>query len=85
MIMRISLVKGDPGYEHYANVRGAGRDARIYLDGNEQKFCLMADEERGEIIRIAKDQRGATENLRTEKLRGRVTIELYTFRKEQAT
>lgn len=42
--MRISVDSNDPGF-----IRGHRR-YKVYLNGEEQRYCITADEEKGEVI-----------------------------------
>lgn len=53
--MRVSIHITDPGY---ANFRGFGRH-RVFLNGIEAEEVVTADEELGEIVRVARDEHGA--------------------------
>lgn len=59
--MRVSVNKNDPGY-----FIGAQR-CEVYLDGEFVESCLTADEEKGEVVVLAPDNR-------MEKYTGRVFI-----------
>lgn len=43
--MRLSADKADPGFDLLKSMH-----AKVFLDGIEQKYCITADEELGEII-----------------------------------
>lgn len=81
-MMRLSVVKGEAGYEAWRELQAEGRTAHVYLDGVEQKFVYMADEEAGRLRRAVLDENGrAKPNLTrdailTETLSGAVRIEL---------
>lgn len=54
--MRLSSKESDPGYATWCSLLGGRID--VHLDGIEQKDCLMADEEAGEIIRLQRGDDG---------------------------
>ena len=64
--MRLSV--GDKG----------ANDARVFLNGNELKHCIMADEEKGEVVcaiyPLEKDETG--ERIKIETLKGVVKVVL---------
>lgn len=71
--MRVSVEKTDPGYCQNGN------NVRIFLDDVELKgVVIMADEEKGEILRYARDEDGRVflkgHVLATEFVRGKVEI-----------
>lgn len=72
--MRVSCCENDPGYE---NFQGYGRHA-VLLNGSVVPEAIAADEERGEVIRLARDEYGDIvrddEQLFTELVRGKVEI-----------
>lgn len=51
--MRLTTDKNDPDYNVFKNAW-----AKVYLDDVEQRFCLMADEERGVIKRYKTSENG---------------------------
>lgn len=62
------IVVGDKGAD----------DAKVFLDGKELKYCIMADEEKGEAVcavyPLEKDETG--ERVKTETLKGVVKVVL---------
>lgn len=80
--MRISTIQGDRGYLDMMDREQ--RDIRLFatvtLDGEPQRFCLMADEEAGEVTRYRTDALGRPaidgDRFVTETVRGRVAIRL---------
>lgn len=71
--MRLSVIKGDPGYCQN------GHNVKIFFNDVEQKgVVLTADEERGSILRYAKDAKGNfiidKEDAVTEEVTGKVRI-----------
>lgn len=72
--VRVSCDDSDPGY---ANFQGYGRH-EVLLNGSVVPEAIAADEERGEVIRWARDEFGEfvrdDEHLFTELVRGKVEI-----------
>ncbi len=74
--MRISLDPQDPAFNP-----AIGKWCKVWLNGEELKYCVTADEERGEVYVMARDEDGKPElsmiggPLR-EYLRGEVRIQL---------
>lgn len=52
--MRISVEKDDPGYTDLVPLLGL----KIFLDGQEEKLVLTADEEQGKILVAVKNEAG---------------------------
>lgn len=77
--MRLSVVKGDPGYSARAH------RVKVYLDGAELKHCVTADEEQGLAVcyRIGPDGKKILKadlsGVETVELRGTVHIEFAEF------
>lgn len=73
--MRISIDRYDPGY---CNFRDYGAH-RVFLNGVEQLEVVTADDELGEIIRLARDEHGVLiverQHVLFELVRGKVRIE----------
>jgi hypothetical protein len=55
--MRVSVEAGDPGELPYANLRKDGKDVRVYLNGEEVKYCVTADDERGFVMHLVEGYR----------------------------
>lgn len=53
--MRLSTVKGDVGYPAWADIRAAGHNVIVLLDGVAINHCEMADEEQGTVTVCAVD------------------------------
>lgn len=77
--MRLSIDKRDPGFSH----RAVGLRARIYLDGQEVRGCVTADEEEDLIVRYKTLEDGQTlvkndagDAFVLETVRGKVRIDL---------
>jgi len=72
--MRLTVLDDDPGIKVHPDPR-----IKVYLDGAEIKFCLTADDEKGEIITAVTDERGwmVAENgeVKRQTLYGSVRIE----------
>ncbi|WP_208952662.1 hypothetical protein [Rahnella sp. ChDrAdgB13] len=72
--MRLTVLDDDPGIKVHPCSR-----IKIFLDGVEVKFCLTADDEKGEIIIPVTDARGlmVAENgeVKRQTLYGTVRIE----------
>lgn len=74
--MRVSCNKSDPGY---VNFRGYGAH-EVLLNGSVVSEAITADDDRGEVIRLARDEYGefifndARDDLLTELVRGKVEI-----------
>ena len=72
--MRVSIYPTDPGF---ANFRGFGRH-RVFLNGIEAQDVVTADEELGEVLRLARDEHGSLitdgDELIHEIVRGKVEI-----------
>lgn len=49
--MRLSVDKNDDGHVEWCKLTGDGKRVRVLLDGVDQKHCLMADEDAGEVRR----------------------------------
>ncbi|NOU05353.1 MAG: hypothetical protein HOO99_04140 [Hyphomicrobiaceae bacterium] len=79
--MRVSIVDGDPGQIPYAELRNAGNDVRVLLDGVEQNDCTTADDKYGVIYRYARDSAGVLiddgKELVVERVTGRVEIVIF--------
>ncbi len=77
---RFSCRKGDPGYRDYCMARGDRQKVKIYLNGEEQKEVLTADESEGMVLRLARTPSGNLahdgENLLEETVYGDVKIVL---------
>jgi hypothetical protein len=76
--MRLTMNQSDPAYNPAANW-----DAKIFLNGNEVKMCIEADEEQGYVIRYVERKNwpegwnpGERDEWPTEKLTGKVKIRL---------
>ena len=72
--MRISVIAGDP--DHVMNLV----DYRVTLDGVEQRDCLVADADKGMILRYKRNKMGLFSVTRdgkkdTEEVQGTVVIE----------
>lgn len=54
------------------------RHAKVYLDGEEVQYCILADEEANYVLRFKTDDKGALirdgDEIATERLEGKVTI-----------
>ncbi|QJS27469.1 twin-arginine translocation signal domain-containing protein [Rhizobium ruizarguesonis] len=50
--LRVSSEEGDAGYRPYCIAHGDSKKVRIYLDGIEQKYAVMADETLGAVKRV---------------------------------
>lgn len=75
--MRLSVEKDDPGYWPAQELI----DVKVTVDGVEQKFCLTADDERGEALCEVIDADGrividpeSPDKIKTQTLRGTVVI-----------
>ncbi|NIY47282.1 hypothetical protein [Cedecea colo] len=51
--MRLTVLDDDPGIKI-----NPGQRIKVYLDGSEVKRCLTADDEKGEVVVIARRQNG---------------------------
>jgi len=72
--VRVSTIPGDAGF-----IDGMQRVmTRVYLNGESQKGCLMADESTGEVLRYVLDSDGKIiangDEAVTERVFGRVNI-----------
>ena len=72
--MRISVIAGDP--DHVMNLV----DYRVTLDGVEQRDCLVADADKGMILRYKRNKMGlfsvtSDGKKDTEEVQGTVVIE----------
>lgn len=72
--MRLTVLEDDPGIKVHPDSR-----IKVFLDGVEVKFCLTADDEKGEIITAVTDERGCmvaeNGNVKRQTLQGTVRIE----------
>jgi hypothetical protein len=50
--MRYSTEPGDPGYERWCAARKQGRNPRFFLDGKQQQYVTIADEDAGFIVKL---------------------------------
>lgn len=81
--MRVSVRTSDRGYAAYMNLRLMGYSCLVFLDDKPVSYCLMADEEMGEVERTVLNSAGrpvvdrGTDTVLTEVVRGTVRIELY--------
>ena len=54
------------------------RHAKVFLDGEEVQYCILADEEAGYVLRYKTDDKGMLmhdgDEIATERLEGKVTI-----------
>jgi hypothetical protein len=78
--MRLSVDSDDAGHMLFGLLRAAGRTPTIYLDGLKQDHVIMADDERGEVLRFKTDDAGHVmrdgDDAARELLTGKVTIQL---------
>lgn len=56
--IRISCEKEDSGYRDYCIANGDGKIVKVWLDGVEQKRCVMADENLGVVKRMVTTPQG---------------------------
>lgn len=74
---RLSTAPGDPGYQAFSELIGAGKNIRIFLDGQEVNMVVTADPGLGVLTRLACDGDGSPrlqgDELLYEDLRGVVT------------
>jgi hypothetical protein len=79
--MRVSADRHDPGYSQ------AAIGTKVFLNGEYVKEAVTADEERGEVIVLARDERGrpvvAGGRLAHKTLHGKVTLDLSDALKRQ--
>jgi hypothetical protein len=78
--MRLSVEKGDPGELPYGMLRADHKNARIFLDDKEQRYCITADDSEGYIKRHLLSEGGRpvviAGAIQTEEVRGTVRIEV---------
>lgn len=78
LAVRLSVRESDPGYDLWVQNFDAGRIPRIFLDGEEQKEVVTADDEAGIVIRAVTDADGHLifddEEYLTEEVSGDVLI-----------
>lgn len=78
--IRVSCEQGDPGYRDYCIANGDGKVFKVWIDGVEQKRCVMADERLGVVKRMVTTPAGniahdADGNIFFEEISGVVEIE----------
>ncbi|MQX25039.1 hypothetical protein GHJ84_29700 [Sinorhizobium meliloti] len=71
--MRLSSDKDDAGYRDWCILNGDNKIARVFLDGVEQKYASMADDELGEVRRTVLTSGG---NFATDTLCGEILTEI---------
>lgn len=78
MIMRISVDEKDAGWLAHERLLSERKHIAILLDGAQQRGVITADEEAGEILRVARDTDGYIiaegDNAKTEIVRGDVMV-----------
>lgn len=76
--MRISIDETDRGFEAWMLAGGHSTKWDITVDGVQQDWCVMADQELGEVRRHALDENGKhiidIDEVRTETVFGKVII-----------
>jgi len=55
---RLSCKDDDAGYREYCMARGDGQTIKVFLNGEEQKECITADESEGMVVRLVKTAKG---------------------------
>lgn len=77
--MRVSIIKGDPGYATFKAMGGYGR-IEVLLDGQRIRDCVTADSKTGWVTVNERDDQGnivvnsKRTAVRRKRLRGRVEI-----------
>lgn len=56
--MRLSTVKGEPGFILWEELLRSGTDIEVFLDGIKQEWVDMADDQQGVIRRAVLDANG---------------------------
>lgn len=80
--MRVSSIKGDPGYPQWSVAKAHGKTVKVYLDGVEQTHCSVADTDQGFVKRCVLNEEGRVqvdpndpEMIWTERAEGNVRVE----------
>lgn len=80
--MRLSVIKGDPGYRAWRGANHFGAVARVMLDGQEVPSVHTADSSQGYVLVSMRDEAGnlmlnrARDRVLMKQLRGKVEIEM---------
>ena len=80
--MQISASPGHPGHDEWLRLRSSNVRVNVFLNGEEIKGAIAADDIAGTIVRVVRNRNGAIvidesgEEVATEVLRGRVRIEV---------
>jgi hypothetical protein len=79
--MRVSANENDPGYANFAMATANGKKVSVFLDGEEIRSCVTADDELGFVVRMVLDDKGLcqidpieTDQAWTERVTGVVEI-----------
>lgn len=80
--MRLSCIRGDPGFAAYKRTISGRQAVYIFVDGAPQMYVITADEELGEVLRFVQGEDGRPvvnrdkDDFETETVRGRVHIDI---------
>lgn len=79
--IRVSCEEGDPGYRDFCVANGDSKVFKVWLDGVEQKKCVMADERLGVVKRMVTTPSGniahdGDGNIFFEEISGAVKVEM---------
>lgn len=73
--MRLTVLDDDPGVK----IESYRERYKVFLDGIEVKYCLTADDEKGEVIAAVTDEQGRLQvegrGVKRQTLYGKVLIE----------
>lgn len=79
--MRVSIDKADPGYETYLGIHANGRDCKVFLNGEQQRWVVTADDVEGIVTCHDSDTDGNLvidgDEVATVTRKGDVVIETY--------